>query len=109
MASPFEAIMLLCFGVSWPISIAKALRTKVVAGKSPFFMAIVFVGYISGIVHKALHAFDPVTVLYGLNAIMVAIDFCLYFRYLPPGAGAGIVERSGDGEVGAPSDGLQEG
>ena len=37
--SIFEAIMLICFGAGWPISVAKALRTKVVSGKSPLFMA----------------------------------------------------------------------
>ena len=43
----FEATMLICFGISWPVSIAKALRTKVVAGKSPLFMAIVCLDYLS--------------------------------------------------------------
>jgi hypothetical protein len=51
--SVFEITMLFCFGVSWPISIAKALRTRVVAGKSPLFMAIVIAGYASGIIHQA--------------------------------------------------------
>ena len=52
--SIFEIIMLVCFGVSWPVSIVKAVRTKTVAGKSPLFMAIVMVGYASGIVHKII-------------------------------------------------------
>jgi hypothetical protein len=81
--SIFEALMLACFGVSWPISIAKSLRTKVVAGKSPGFMAIVCVGYLSGIVHKVLHSLDWVTVLYVANFLMVAFDLVLYVRYLP--------------------------
>lgn len=81
--SIFEAVMLLCFGLSWPISIAKSLRTKVVAGKSPLFMAILCLGYISGIVHKVLHAFDWITTLYALNLVMVFIDLCLYYRYIP--------------------------
>ena len=32
--SIFEVMMLVCFGVSWPISIAKSLRTRFVRGKS---------------------------------------------------------------------------
>lgn len=79
--SIFEIVMLLCFGVSWPISIAKALRTKVVAGKSPVFMIIVIVGYLCGIVHKVLYSPDWVTLLYAVNMCMVAIDLYLYFRY----------------------------
>jgi hypothetical protein len=55
--SVFETVMLICFGVSWPVSIAKTLRTKVVVGKSPLFMVIVCVGYACGIAHKALYAF----------------------------------------------------
>ena len=77
----FEAAMLVCFGVSWPVSIAKALRTKVVAGKSPLFMAIVCLGYLSGVVHKALHSFDWIIALYALNFVLVAFDLSLYFLY----------------------------
>lgn len=73
--------MLLCFGISWPISIAKALRTKTVAGKSPVFMAIVIAGYGFGIIHKTLYSFNWVIYLYALNLILVAIDMSLYFRY----------------------------
>jgi hypothetical protein len=79
--SPFEVAMLLCFGVSWPISIAKAIRTKTVAGKSPLFMAIVIVGYLCGILNKLLFAFDWVIFLYALNMTMVAVDLALYMHY----------------------------
>lgn len=79
--SVFEIVMLVCFGVSWPISIAKALRTKTVTGKSPGFMAVVCLGYMSGMLHKVFYASDWVIVLYGLNLVMVAIDLGLYFRY----------------------------
>jgi hypothetical protein len=79
--SIFEVIMLVCFGVSWPISIAKALRTKKVAGKSPLFMSIVIAGYVSGIMHKIFYSYNWVIWLYGLNAVLVAIDMSLYFRY----------------------------
>ena len=79
----FEAIMLICFGVSWPVSITKALRTKIVLGKSPLFMGIVWLGYLSGIIHKVLHSFDWIILLYVFNMIMVAIDIALYYKYVP--------------------------
>ncbi len=79
--SAFEIVMLVCFGASWPISIAKALRTRQVAGKSPLFLVIVIAGYLSGIVHKALHSPDWVTLLYFLNLVMVSIDLALYVRF----------------------------
>ena len=79
--STFEALMLICFGVSWPVSIAKALRTRQVAGKSPLFMAIVAVGYLCGIAHKFQFSRDWVMALYILNLIMVTIDLALYLHY----------------------------
>jgi hypothetical protein len=79
----FEAGMLICFGVSWPISIVKALRTKKVVGKSPLFMTFICIGTLCGIVHKVLYAFDWVTFLYILNMAMVATDIFLYYRYMP--------------------------
>lgn len=79
--SIFEGLMLVCFGLSWPISIAKALRTKTVSGKSPLFMSIVIAGYASGIVHKVLYARDWIIILYIINLVLVAIDMSLYFHY----------------------------
>lgn len=79
--SIFESVMLICFGVSWPISIAKAVRTKDVSGKSPGFMTVICIGYISGVIHKLRYCPDLVTILYVVNAIMVACDLCLYFYY----------------------------
>jgi hypothetical protein len=79
--SIFEVIMLVCFGISWPISIAKAIRTKVVSGKSPVFLIIIIIGYVSGIVHKMIYSGDRVIFLYVINLIMVAIDLMLYIHY----------------------------
>jgi hypothetical protein len=73
--------MLICFGISWPVSIAKALRTKTVGGKSPLFMTIVMVGYAFGILHKLLNACDWIIILYIINLIMVAFDLILYFYF----------------------------
>ena len=80
--SIWEVLFLLCFAVSWPVSIAKSLRTKVVIGKSPFFMSLVILGYIFGIIHKALYSHDIVIWLYVFNALLVATDLSLYFTYI---------------------------
>jgi hypothetical protein len=83
----FEALMLVCFGVSWPVSIAKSLRTRFVRGKSWVFMSLVIIGYISGVLHKCLNP-DPdtgrvslVVWLYIFNLVMVAVDLLLYTLY----------------------------
>ncbi len=83
--SPFQVVMLVCFGSAWPFSIIKAIRTKHSSGKNPVFMAIICVGYLSGIFHKIVYASDWVVVLYGLNMGLIAIDLSLYFRYRPSG------------------------
>jgi hypothetical protein len=77
----FEALMLICFGISWPISIYKSWSTKKVSGKSPVFMIVIIIGYASGMAHKILYSRDWVIYLYLLNMIMVSLDLLLYFRY----------------------------
>ena len=89
LPSVFEAVMLLCFAASWPFSIAKSLRTKVVTGKSPMFMGIIEVGYVAGILYKLSGTPDFVLALYVLNLLIVGTDLLLYFRYrhnAPPSA-----------------------
>ncbi|MBR4918309.1 MAG: hypothetical protein IKZ52_03725 [Bacteroidales bacterium] len=80
--SIWEILFLLCFAVSWPISIVKSLRTKVVIGKSPIFMSLIILGYIFGIIHKLLYYRDIVIWLYVFNATLVATDLILYFVYI---------------------------
>ena len=80
--SIWELLFLLCFAVSCPLSIAKLLRTKIVIGKSPIFMSLIILGYIFGIIHKALYSHDIVIWLYVFNAVLVATDLMLYFTYI---------------------------
>ena len=55
-------------------------QSQSTGGKSWVFSAVVIIGYISGIIHKLLYSRDAVMYLYMLNAIMVSIDLCLWFR-----------------------------
>jgi hypothetical protein len=78
--SVFEIIMLVCFGSAWPFSIYKSWTARTNKGKSLWFLAIVLVGYISGIIHKVIHNYDAVVFLYALNGSMVLIDMAVYAR-----------------------------
>jgi len=78
--SIFETLMLIAFGSAWPMSIYKSLIAKTNKGKSLFFLIIVLVGYISGIIHKILNSKDYVIIFYCLNCIMVSIDIIIYIR-----------------------------
>ena len=84
-----EAVTILCFGLSWPISIRKSMISKTAKGKSLFFEVFLLVGYAFGIFRKVLQ----LTVLgctggifylsfffYILNFIEIAVDVALYFR-----------------------------
>ncbi len=78
-----EAVMLVCWGLSWPVSIIKALRTKIVLGKSPLFILLIALGYICGISHKLLYSRDYLILLYLFNLTMILTDLYLYVRYNP--------------------------
>jgi hypothetical protein len=78
--SIFEIIMLICFGAAWPFSIYKSYKTKSVQGKSPIFLVVILVGYVSGILNKALFNYDRVIYLYILNLVMVSMDLALYIK-----------------------------
>ena len=87
----FEAGMLACFGVSWPVDILKSLRSRRTEGKSLAFMVIILIGYCSGLIAKFVKASAPdvnlemVTVLYALNLTFVAIDIGLYLHFRKAG------------------------
>jgi uncharacterized membrane protein len=88
-AELLEAGMLICFGISWPVDILKALRTQRTEGKSLGFMSLILLGYLSGISAKLFRAsgagvgIEWVTLLYAFNALMVAVDIGLYLRFRP--------------------------
>ena len=75
----FEFLMLLCFGFSWPFSIAKSLRSRSTAGKSLLFMLMVELGYIFGILHKIFNSYNWVLWVYVALFFVVGIDIVLYF------------------------------
>lgn len=76
----FEAIMMLCFGASWPFSIWKTIKVKNPVGKSVIFLWLVEIGYLAGIIYK-LSRPDWVIGLYALNAAMVGTDLYLVVKY----------------------------
>ena len=76
----FELGMLILFGISWPVSIYKSYKTKVVGSKSVIFLFAVILGYLSGIINKFINGLDYVTVFYFINMCMVSVDAFFYFK-----------------------------
>ena len=77
----FEAIMLICFGTSWPFAIHKSLRTKSTQGKSIVFLTLLAIGYLSGILYKLMGQMDPVIYLYAFNGSLISIEITLFFKH----------------------------
>lgn len=76
-----EAGMLFCFGFAWPFNIYKSYNARSNAGKSLLFLLVIWLGYLFGILHKALSPTkDFVLWLYVINIIMVSIDIALFYR-----------------------------
>lgn len=85
-----ETLMIVCFGLSWPISIRKSWVSRTAKGKSLFFEVFIWVGYIFGIVRKFILCFTATSALgwlfylgwafYVLNFAEISIDMLLYFR-----------------------------
>ena len=81
MAEILESVMVIMFGLSWPMNIAKSLRSGTAQGKSLAFLCFVLVGYVCGITSKfVVGNLNYVLFFYILNFVMVGIDVCLYFR-----------------------------
>ena len=76
----FEFIMLACFGLSWPISVYKSIKSKSTQGKSIVFIIAIIIGYISGIMGKIVnHQLTYVLIIYCFNLMVVSIDLILFF------------------------------
>ncbi len=81
MGDFFEALMVIAFGLSWPISILKSYRTRTATGKSLLFLFFILAGYSFGIISKLIT--DNITyvfIFYVLNFVMVFVDGAFYFR-----------------------------
>lgn len=88
MPELFEFLMLVAFGVSWPLNVIKSIKTKSTKGKSLVFLVLIFLGYASGVVSKLINETYMASIstkwyvlaIYVLNLVMVGTDLCLYFR-----------------------------
>lgn len=81
MGSIFESIMLICFGLSWPLNVIKAYKAKTAKGISLPFILLIITGYISGITAKLITGqINYVLIGYLLNLAIVSMNVVVYFR-----------------------------
>lgn len=81
MSELFEAGMIICFGISWPLSLYKSIVSRTTKGKSLLFELFIWLGYVCGVCGKFVtHNISYVLVFYIINLIMVSADIICYFR-----------------------------
>ncbi|MBK5200336.1 MAG: hypothetical protein JJE21_02260 [Spirochaetaceae bacterium] len=81
LASILETVMIICFGLSWPLSIRRSITSKSTQGKSLMFMVFILIGYFAGVASKMLtQTYNLAFYFYFPNIIMVATDIVLYFK-----------------------------
>lgn len=81
IAQILEAIMLICFGLSWPINAYKSYKAGTAAGPSWQFITLITFGYLAGIAAKfCAGAINWVLIVYFFNLICLGVNWAVYFR-----------------------------
>lgn len=88
MAEILEVIMIVSFGLSWPLNVIKSYKARTTKGKSLAFLLLIFFGYIAGIASKFVNESYMASIsekwyvlfFYVLNFIMVGADLVMYIR-----------------------------
>lgn len=81
MTEIFESIMLICFGLSWPMSVVKNIKARTAKSMSLPFILLIITGYIAGITAKLISgAINYVLVVYLINLAIVSLNIVVYIR-----------------------------
>lgn len=77
-----EMIMLICFGLSWPMNLIKNYKAATAKSTSLWFILLIITGYVSGITAKILNPerSTVVLVVYIINLVIVTMNLLVYFR-----------------------------
>lgn len=72
--------MLLCFGLSWPVSLIKNIRSGTAKGMSLMFTILIIIGYIAGISAKICTGnINYVFAVYIWNIVLVIGNLAVFF------------------------------
>lgn len=81
MAELLEAVMLVSFGLSWPISVMKNIRARSAKSMSLGFTLLIIAGYVSGITAKIISGkTNYVLAVYIINLLIVSANVAIYIR-----------------------------
>ena len=80
MCEILESVMLICFGCSWPMSLAKNIKSGTTKGVSLPFIVLILAGYIAGITAKLISGnCEYILLVYILNLFVVFANLIVYF------------------------------
>lgn len=86
LAQILEAVMLVCFGCSWPINLRKNYRAATAKSMSLSFILLIVFGYAAGITAKTITVSNGgivhwyVWAVYIFNICVVSLNIPVYFR-----------------------------
>ncbi|MBO4622904.1 MAG: hypothetical protein J5691_03350 [Bacilli bacterium] len=88
MSEILEIVMLVAFGVSWPISLIKNIKSRSTKGVSILFYFLILFGYVAGIISKftneaymaSINEKWYVLIFYFFNFTVVGLNIIVYFR-----------------------------
>ena len=81
MAEVLEAVMLVCFGLSWPMNAWKSYKARTAAGTSWQFLALISLGYVAGIAAKFVSGnLNWVLAVYFINLVALGVNWGVYVR-----------------------------
>jgi lipopolysaccharide export LptBFGC system permease protein LptF len=81
MSGILETLMLVCFGISWPINVYKNYRAGTAKGMSLGFIMLIMLGYVAGICAKLInHNITYVLAVYVINLVIVSVNVIVYIR-----------------------------
>ena len=79
MGLVFETVMLVCFGLSWPLNVIKAFKARTAKGTSLPFLLLIITGYLGGIAAKVISGqINYVLIVYLINLGIVLLNLAVY-------------------------------
>lgn len=81
MADFLEALMMVCFGLSWPMNVRRNWLARSAKAMSLGFFIMICCGYVCGILARVMtDRVNYVIVVYLINLFMVGSNIPIYFR-----------------------------
>lgn len=81
MAHVLEALMLVSFGLSWPVNALNAWKARTAKGTSLAFLVLITFGYVAGIAAKFVgNSITWVLGVYVINLAMLVANILIYVR-----------------------------